>query len=260
MTSSTEMSLAALASVKQLDDRLLGGEQGAGEVVRLDPLADVLLEVVRLAVTEGEVPERLGDHRAGRAHPAGRVALRDVDHPVREVGDRATSTAAGRWRGRCEAEVRGELGEQPFGHGPLAGVADGGEGGRRRLLDLFEVVVAGAHLLAQFARWPLAPEAPPMHRRSDTGCVESRLHPLEQRDDVLDRGVVEARRGPQVGEVDRGVERVLLDAGEGDLELCAAVRRRRVERVGRRAAERALASSLTVESRGSRWPFSSWER
>ena len=67
------MSSRRLGVGQHADDRPLGGQQGAGEVVGLDPLADVLLEVDRVAVTEGEVAEGLGDHRAGRAHAAGRV-------------------------------------------------------------------------------------------------------------------------------------------------------------------------------------------
>jgi hypothetical protein len=38
-------------------------------------------------MTQGEVPERLEDHRAGLTG-AQHVALADEDHPVAQVGDR----------------------------------------------------------------------------------------------------------------------------------------------------------------------------
>src|SRR5579862_740993 len=55
---------------------------------------------------------------------------------------------------------------------------------------------------------------------------------------MFDGDIVETRRRPQVREVQGGVARVVLDVGERDFELGAAVRRFRVQKVRRSASER----------------------
>ena len=117
--------LAGLGVRQHLHHRLLGRQQGAREVVGLHPLAHVVLEVDRVVVAEGEVPQGLGDHRAGRAHPADEVALGHVDDPVpRSLIDRVDGGQV-LDPGDREPEIGGHVRQVALGHRTRSAIADG---------------------------------------------------------------------------------------------------------------------------------------
>jgi hypothetical protein len=131
------------------------------------PAGGRTLEVDGVAVAEGEVPEGLGDHRPRRAHPTGQVALRDVDDPVAQVADRAGRGRQVLHPGDGEPEVGGQVGQVALRYRARPAIADRGRGPGGGALDLLEVVVALAHLVAHGrvgrpgTALPAAPGRPP---------------------------------------------------------------------------------------------------
>ena len=55
---------SAWSASQELHGRCLGGENGCGEIVRLDPLSQIVAEVCGVGVVEGEVAQRLQDDAA----------------------------------------------------------------------------------------------------------------------------------------------------------------------------------------------------
>ena len=79
------MSLAALARAQQGERAPLRDQQRRREVVDLDPLLQEFRVVLRHLVTQHDMAERLQRQRAGVVLAG--VRLRQVDDPVRQVGD-----------------------------------------------------------------------------------------------------------------------------------------------------------------------------
>ena len=96
-------------------------------------------------MSQGEVAQRLEDDRSGGPGRQ-RVALVDVDPPVRQVGDRLDRDRQVLYPAQREPEVRHQVVERPLGHGARTFVPGRRQGVGGRLLDVGEVVVVGAHL------------------------------------------------------------------------------------------------------------------
>ena len=86
---------SAASAAQELHGRALGCKDGCGEVVRLDPLAEVVAEIAGVAVVEGEMAEGLQHDTAGLPHfqPS---PIRDEDDPIAHVGDAAAERACAR--------------------------------------------------------------------------------------------------------------------------------------------------------------------
>ena len=80
--------LRRVGIAQKLHGRSLRGEHGRCEVVRLDPLPEVVAEIAGVAVIEGKMTEGLQHDAASLAHlqPS---PIRDEDDPVAHVGDAA---------------------------------------------------------------------------------------------------------------------------------------------------------------------------
>ncbi len=188
------------------------------------------------------MPQRLGDDRAGRAHPPGGIALGDVDDPVADVAD-----GPGRRRqvldpGDREPEIGGQVGQVALGHGPGAGIADGGEGLGGGPFDLFEVVVPLAHLVSHGGVGGAAPpiEAVAAGTTSAGGGDgdDESSRTRSKRATRCSRAASSRRAArTQVRQLQRLVQRVLLHVRQGHLQLGPAGRGRRRQQVGGTATE-----------------------
>ena len=145
------MSLAALARLQQRQRAPLGDQQRRGEVVDLHPLLQELRVVLRHLVSQHHMAERLQRQRSGVVLAG--VGLRQVDDPVRQVGD--GPGGFGQVGGVRQPEA--QVGGQPVDHGPgdrAAVVLGGGQQVGGHGLDLAEVVALPAHPVAQVGVGP----------------------------------------------------------------------------------------------------------
>jgi hypothetical protein len=203
---------AGLGLVEELDRRPFGSEHRCREVVRLDALAEVVGEIVGVGVTEGEVTERLQDHRA-RCPRGEFVPLAYVDDALTLVGDRSRRVRQVLHPCQPESEVTAEIDERALRDRPGPVIAHRRETVCGQALDVGEVVVASAHLVAQrdightgqIARTLLA--------------LVPGLERLCQGDEVLEDLVGYAARRLDEGQVHRSVPAARLGALERHLEL-----------------------------------------
>ena len=173
--------LGLVGFTQELHGRALGCKDGCGEVVRLDPLAEVVAEITGVAVVEGEMAEGLQHDAAGLPHlqPS---PIRDEDDPIAHVGDAARGTGHVPDPLNGEAAPFSQFGENPLADRTRAAVASCSQSPTRKGLDLGEVIVAVPHLSAQgvvgsagplgeigtalitTAAWPVADGVPHRHQ------------------------------------------------------------------------------------------------
>ena len=224
-----------LCGTEEADGSRLGDEDGRRVVVRLDPLAQVALEVGRLGVLEGEVPEGLEHHRPGGPH-AEVVALRDVDDAAPRVGHRAGGPGHALHPFHGEAVVGGQALHVTFGGRALPAVARGGQVGSGQLLHLGEVVVALAHLGPQADVGQPRPVAGLETGQAGTADLHVGQDAVEA-DKGLQHVVVETGPGPHFGQLQGGPPWTPLVPVQLDLEFGPAAGRGRIQKVGGGAAQ-----------------------
>ena len=186
------MSLAALARLQQGQRALLRDQQRRGEVVDLHPLLEELRVVLRHRVFQHDVAERLQGKRSGVVLTG--VGLRQVDDPVRQIGD--GPGGFGQIGGVHQPEA--QMGGQPVDHGPgdrPALVLGGGQQVGRDRLDLAEVVALPAHPVPQVGIRPpgllrgggpfgLDPGHRPVQADQRLQCLGLQARPRPDRRDV----------------------------------------------------------------------------
>ena len=138
--------LGRLGPLQQGERALLRDQQRRGEVVDLHPLFEELRVVLRHRMAEHHVAEGLQGQRSGVVLAG--VGLRQVDDPVRQIGD-----GSGGFRQiRGVHQPESQMGGQSVDHGPgdrPAVVFGRGEQVGRDGFDLAEVIALPAHPIAQ---------------------------------------------------------------------------------------------------------------
>lgn len=224
----------------------LGQQYRGREVVRLDALPQKVGVVGGLLVAEQVTREGLHDRAAGVAR--GRLLGRQVDAAVLLVGHRPRRVRQVGHVVQGEPEVQGHVADELLAHGAAA-VADGVEEFASLRLELGEVVVASAHRGSQ-----LRIRASRLLRRRRSLLVQP-LDLLVQRQDRAEGLVAVRLRDAERMDAESFEHRTALRPLDGDLEGRTFVRRFLVEKIVD-CCTRASASCRSIESRGSRFPFS----
>ncbi len=222
--------LRGVGIAQKLHGRSLRGEHGRCEIVRLDPLPEVVAEIAGVAVIEGEMTEGLQHDAASLAHlqPS---PIRDKDDPVAHVGDAARGTRHVPDPLDGEAAPFGQFGENPLTDRTRAAVAGCSQSPTRKGLDLGEVIVAVPHLLAQ----GIVGGARPLGEIG-TALVTATARPVADgvphRHQVFEGFVGHLRRRLQVAETECLIRRVALRALKLNLEIgppvgCLVIEQRR---------------------------------
>ena len=243
------MSLAALAFRSSVSAPFSGISKRRGEVVHLDPLLEEVGVIPRHLVAEHHVAQRLQRQRPRVV--LARIGLRQVDRPVRQIGDRPRRLRAG-WR--CAPARSPRCAGHPVDHGPgdrPFAVADRVQQAGGDLLDVAEVVVLIAHPLPQLrvrpprvlrGRRPLG-----LHRRQRP--VQRRPAPPAPRSAAADPG--------RTAGMPQRVERVgALGLLELDLQRRAPARGRPPPADRASPVPSAAAIAVSTDSFASRLPFS----
>ena len=209
---------------------LLGDEQRAGEVVRLDPLPQELRVRRRLDVPEDAAGQRL-QHRGARV-ALRREPAREIEPAVLQVGDAAGGLRQIGHVVQGEPQMGGDIGCRALSE-RTAGVVDGVQDAAGVPLEFGEVVVLPAHQVAQLdvgAAGLLGRSRPLVAQPLDLAL--QRQHRLER----LGRHALADAEGRDAERLER---LPLHRALEGDLERGALVERLGLEQRVEAGTERA---------------------